>query len=133
MWDLAAGKVDTVLTHHKKGVRSLVFHPREMTFASGAADNIKKWNLPEGQFLRNFRGHNAIVNTLAINDDNVLFSGADNGSMHLWDYKTGYCFQKLDTIVQPGSLDSEAGIYAAAFDRSGRCGQLAVPTPATPR
>lgn len=88
---------------------------------SGAADNIKKWQLPEGQFLRNFRGHNAIINTLALNQDNVVVSGADNGSMRFWDYTTGYCFQKLDTIVQPGSLDSEAGIFASSFDRSGRC------------
>lgn len=124
LWDLAAGKVRSVLTHHKKGVRSCIFHPREMSFMSGAADNIKKWQLPEGQFLRNFRGHNAIINTLALNQDNVVVSGADNGSMRFWDYKTGYCFQKLDTIVQPGSLDSEAGIFASAFDRSGRCAPL---------
>lgn len=43
----------------------------------------------------------------------------DNGSMHLWDWKSGYCFQKLQATAQPGSLDSEAGIFATAFDMSG--------------
>ena len=39
--------------------------------------------------------------------------------MHFWDWRSGYCFQKLQTTAQPGSLDSEAGIFAATFDMSG--------------
>ena len=39
--------------------------------------------------------------------------------MHFWDWKTGYCFQKLHSAAQPGSLDSEAGIFMACFDVSG--------------
>ena len=109
-----------MLTHHKKAVRALVSHPKEYTFVSGAADNLKKWKLPEGTFLHNMSGHDSIINTLALNADGVLFSGADNGSMRMWDYHTGYCFQQMDTVVQPGSLDSEAGIFAATFDQTGR-------------
>ena len=36
-----------------------------------------------------------------------------------WDWRSGNCFQQGQTIPQPGSLDSEAGIYALAFDKSG--------------
>jgi len=54
-----------------------------------------------------------------VNADNVLVSAADNGSMHFWDWSSGYCFQKIQAQVQPGSLDSEAGIYAVQFDQSG--------------
>ena len=39
--------------------------------------------------------------------------------MQFWDWRSGYCFQKMQTTVQPGSLDSEAGIFAAVFDMSG--------------
>ena len=46
-------------------------------FASGAPDNIKVWKLPDGNFLQNFSGHQAIVNTVAINSDNVLVSGGE--------------------------------------------------------
>jgi hypothetical protein len=83
---------------------------------------------------------------MAVNRDNVLVSGGtfftnhlsifdlsqgigigigmwyvgncagDNGSLMFWDWKTGYNFQQLQTIGQPGSLDSEAGIFDAAFD-----------------
>ncbi len=44
---------------------------------------------------------------------------ADNGSLYFWDWKTGYNFQRLQTIPQPGSIDPEMGIYAMTFDHSG--------------
>jgi pleiotropic regulator 1 len=119
LWDLGMGKCVSTLTHHKKGIRALQMHPTEYTFASASADNIKKWKLPHGEFISNFGGHNTIINTVALNNNNVFVSGGDNGSMVFWDWTTGYPFQKLDTIVQPGSLESEAGIYASTFDKSG--------------
>ncbi len=39
--------------------------------------------------------------------------------MHFWDWKSGYNFQTGQTKPQPGSLENEAGIFAACFDRSG--------------
>jgi pleiotropic regulator 1 len=119
LWDLAAGRCAATLTNHKKSVRALVNHPSEYSFASVAADNIKVWKHPHGQFIRNISGHNAIVNCATINQDNVLVTGGDNGSMYFWDWKTGYNFQQHQTTPQPGSLDSEAGIYAVKFDKTG--------------
>ena len=87
--------------------------------ASASSDNIKQWQFPDGNFVQNISGHNAVVNSISINQDDVLFSGADNGSMKFWDWKSGHCFQDLQTTVQPGSLDSEAGIFASTFDKSG--------------
>ena len=120
LWDLVAGRASAVLTNHKKAVRSVLVHPREYTFVSGAADNLKKWKMPEGKFLHNLSGpqahHNAILHGLAVNQDDVFVSGADNGKIHLWDWKSGYNFQTLETVAQPGSLESEKGIYACAFD-----------------
>jgi pleiotropic regulator 1 len=77
LWDLAAGKTMGVLTHHKKGVRALAVHPTEFTFASGSTGSIKQWKCPEGAFMLNFEGQNAIINTLSANADNVLFSGGE--------------------------------------------------------
>jgi len=118
-WDLAAGKSKVTLTNHKKSIRALVLHPTQYTMASASADNIKQWKFPDGNFMQNLGGHNAILNCLAVNSDGVLVSGGDNGSMHLWDWKTGYNFQRMQATVQPGSLDSEAGIFAMTFDHSG--------------
>ncbi|KAJ6000930.1 hypothetical protein N7481_001339 [Penicillium waksmanii] len=119
LWDLAAGKSMSVLTHHKKGVRALATHPTEFTFASASTGSIKQWKCPEGAFIQNFDGQNAVINSLAVNDENVIFSGGDNGSMCFWDWKTAHQFQSIDTMAQPGSLDAEAGIMASTFDRTG--------------
>ena len=56
------------------------------------------------RFLKNFSGHNSIINCMAINEDNVLVTCGDNGTIQFWDYDTGYCFQKTKTIVQPGKI-----------------------------
>ncbi|CAH8568536.1 unnamed protein product [Schistosoma curassoni] len=119
LWDLAAGRTIACLTNHKKSVRAICIHPTQNAFVSGSPDNIKQWKLPNGVFLQNLSGHNAIINAITVNQDNVVVSGGDNGSVHFWDWKSGYNFQRLQAQVQPGSIDSEAGIFALAFDRSG--------------
>ena len=79
LWDLAAGKTMTTLTHHKKSVRALAIHPTEYSFASGSAggNNIKKWKCPEGTFVFNFSGHDAIINTMSVNAEGVFFSAGE--------------------------------------------------------
>ncbi|KAG8467219.1 hypothetical protein KFE25_000535 [Diacronema lutheri] len=119
LWDLAAGKSRATLTNHKKAVRALALHPTEYSFASGSADNIKKWRCPDGEFMQNLTGHNTIINDLVVNEDGVLVSAGDNGTLQFWDWRTGHCFQQQMTIAQPGSLEAEHGIYTAVFDRSG--------------
>ncbi|KAL5528930.1 PRP46 [Sanghuangporus baumii] len=121
LWDLAAGKTMTTLTHHKKSVRALTIHPTEYSFASASAggNNIKKWKCPEGTFVFNFSGQNAIINTLSVNSEGVLFSGGDNGSITWWDYNSGTAFQTMDDIPQPGSLEAESGIFCSTFDMTG--------------
>jgi pleiotropic regulator 1 len=84
----------------------------------GGSDNIKVWKCPEGRFLRNISGHNAIINSVALNKDGVLVSGADNGTLNFWDYRSGALFQQEESKVQSGSLSSEAGIFAIKFDKS---------------
>ncbi|CAN8065453.1 unnamed protein product [Agarophyton chilense] len=120
-WDLAAGKCSATLTNHKKGVRALAAHPREFSFASASADSIKTWALPGGMLMRNLNGAHGkkLVNALAINEDGVLASGGDDGTVAFWDYSSGHCFQKARGVVQPGSLECENGIYGLAFDKSG--------------
>lgn len=118
LWDLAAGKTMGVLTHHKKSVRALTLHPTEYTFASGSTGSIKQWKCPEGAFMQNFEA-NGIINTLSANEDNVMFAGADDGTVSFYDWKTGHRFQNTQSIAQPGSLEAEAGVMCSTFDRSG--------------
>ncbi|MBA0612554.1 hypothetical protein Godav_013149 [Gossypium davidsonii] len=120
-WDLRYGKTMSTLTHHKKSVRAMAPHPKEHSFASASADNIKKFSLPKGEFLHNMLSsqQKTIINTMAVNEDGVMATGGDNGSLWFWDWRSGHNFQQAQTIVQPGSLDSEAGIYALAYDVTG--------------
>mmetsp|Transcript_27245 Transcript_27245/g.35322 ORF Transcript_27245/g.35322 Transcript_27245/m.35322 type:complete len:139 (+) Transcript_27245:98-514(+) len=94
-------------------------NPKEFSFVSAAADNIKKWQARDGVFLKNLSGHNTIINCMAVNEDGVLVSGGDNGSICFWDYSSGYSFQRIESVVQPGSLDCEAGIFALTYDVTG--------------
>ena len=97
------------MTNHKKSVRALTLHPTQYTFASAAPDNIKQWKFPDGKFflysilapkrllgnfIQNISGHNSILNAIAVNSDGVCVSGADNGSMQWFDWRTGYNFQR---------------------------------------
>lgn len=119
LWDMRMGKSLTTLTNHKKSVRALAVKMDGSSFASGATDNIKQWSLPDGQFIQNLSGHESIINSLACNQSDVLVSGADNGTLFFWDWRTGYNFQRLASPAQRGSIESEAGILATIFDRSG--------------
>ncbi|XP_010259551.1 PREDICTED: protein pleiotropic regulatory locus 1-like [Nelumbo nucifera] len=119
-WDLRYGKTMLTLTHHKKSVRAMTLHPKENCFASASADNIKKFNLPKGEFLHNMLSQQkTIINAMAVNEDGVMATAGDNGSLWFWDWRSGHNFQQAQTIVQPGSLDSEAGIYALSYDITG--------------
>ena len=89
------------LTHHKKSVRAVVLHPKLYMFASASPDNIKEWKCPEGKFIQNLSGHNAIVNCMAANADGVLVSGADNG-MGFFKVSTGKSLlESWDTTFLP--------------------------------
>lgn len=74
----------------------------------------------QGVFLHNMlQQQRAIINAMAVNEDGVCATGGDNGSLWLWDWRSGNCFQQQESIVQPGSMESEAGIYAMSFDQTG--------------
>jgi pleiotropic regulator 1 len=136
LWDLAAGKTLATLTHHKKSVRGLALHPREFAFSCGGSrDSLKKFLFPNGVFLHDFRplrsrslsqepttfrtAANTIVNCIATNEDNVMVTGSDDGYLEFYDWRSGQAFQRLESPPQLGSLDSEAGIFACHFDRTG--------------
>lgn len=120
LWDIVAGKSMKVLTHHKRTVRSIATHPTEFSMASACTDDIRSWKLPEGQLLTNFNSDSTgIINTLSINEDDVLFAGGDNGVMSFYDYKSGHLYQSQDTIKVSGSSDSEKGILTSCFDQTG--------------
>ncbi|KAL8438866.1 hypothetical protein Efla_005346 [Eimeria flavescens] len=122
LWDLSAGKCQATLTNHKKSIRTLSLHPTEYTFATCGADKIKVWRCPLGAFERNIEGVNSIPNCCAIRAEDgnkaSLVVGSNNGQLHFFDWASGYKYQTVQSRVQPGSLESENGIFCCAFDKS---------------
>lgn len=64
-------------------------------------------------------GHNSIIDSMAINDDGVLVTGGDDGTMKFWDWSSGYNFQSLVSQPQPGSIAAENAVFSLTFDKSG--------------
>lgn len=120
LWDIIADKSIKVLTHHKRSIRAMNFHPTEFSMASACTDDIRSWRLPEGSLLTNFESHTCgIINSLAINQNDVLMAGSDNGMLSFFDYKSGHLYQSLRTVATEGSLESERGILTSSFDKTG--------------
>lgn len=67
----------------------------------------------------NHRCYGSILISIQINQDNVLVSGGDDGSLKFWDWESGYNYQDILSQPQPGSIAAENGIFALTFDRSG--------------
>eukprot|EP00762_Andalucia_godoyi_P000019 ANDGO_02333.mRNA.1 Pre-mRNA-splicing factor PRP46 len=64
-------------------------------------------------------GSTKLIHTMSLSPDNVLAIGTDSGGLHMVDWRSGALFQSLQTIPQPGSLESERAILATCFDMSG--------------
>ena len=120
LWDLRNGKQLGVLTNHKKTIRALVQHPKLWSFISASSDAIFQWNGETAQFFKEFKSHNSVINSLAINEDDVMVSVGDDGSIKFWDFNSGKCFQETKSLNQPGSLESECGILDCSFDITGK-------------
>ena len=120
-WDLRTMKCMTTLTNHKKAIRSLCINSNnEYTYLSAAADNVKVWKCPQSIFLRNFNKRpNSIIETIKMNQDNIVVTGHQNGILKFWDYKSGYNYQTINIKPQPGSLQSENGVNQCTFDVTG--------------
>ena len=93
----------------------LLYFPR-YAMASASPDNIKQWKFPEGVFLQNMSGHNAIVNTLSLNQDNVLVSGGK--IIDLIGIYIQYCFYYLCLAYFWTSCDMMIQRYQVKFSAS---------------
>lgn len=119
IWDLRTGTCTAVLTNHKKTIRKLAAHPKLFSFISASADAIYQWNGVEAKLHKEFRKHDAVITGLALNEDGVMVTAGDDGTMKFWDFDSATIFQEAETTIQPGSLAAEKGILDISFDRTG--------------
>lgn len=118
LWDIRKQTTQLALTHHSKSIRSMVMHPEEATICSGdSSGSLKQFVLPGGDLLNEFGLNEGIINSVAVNADNQLFAGYDDGKMELYDYVSGNLIHTHHTKPTPGS--SESSIYASCYDMLG--------------
>ncbi|CAI6791369.1 AIF_HP2_G0051610.mRNA.1.CDS.1 [Saccharomyces cerevisiae] len=76
--------------------------------------------ISRGSLLTNFESEKTgIINTLSINQDDVLFAGGDNGVLSFYDYKSGHKYQSLATRENGRLSEGERSVLCSTFDKTG--------------
>ncbi|EPQ54156.1 WD40 repeat-like protein, partial [Gloeophyllum trabeum ATCC 11539] len=109
-WDVC----NLVLEGHTGPVRALSFYPDGSRLVSGSEDNdLRLWNLADGQCLMHLCGHSGPVNSVAVSGDgNYIASGSDDGTIRTWHAVTGQCL----TVFKK----TRGGVISVTFSSDGR-------------
>ncbi|KAJ7896292.1 hypothetical protein B0H14DRAFT_499903 [Mycena olivaceomarginata] len=112
LWDLVAGKTHVTLT---PSTRSRSTRSSTPSRRAPREQQHQEVDVPRGrvcvQFWRARRD-----SEYARDECRGGFSGANNGSITLWDYNTSTSFQKMEDVPPPGSLE---GVFCSTFDIMG--------------
>ncbi len=57
----------------------------------GTDYNISVWNITKRKLISTFKGHNAEVLTLLLDQNGMLFTGGCDNTLRIWDTETGKC------------------------------------------
>lgn len=79
------------------GHRLFDFNGRFIVFTEGKV--IKVWDASEKRELYSLTKHAADICALRL-EGSLLFSGDENGVVHIWDVKRGYCIRRIEEKVE---------------------------------
>ncbi|XP_039613049.1 notchless protein homolog 1 [Polypterus senegalus] len=76
IWDTVLGKCEKILTGHTQSVTCVKWGGDGLLYSSSQDRTIKVWRAHDGVLCRTLQGHAHWVNTMALNTDYVLRTGA---------------------------------------------------------
>ncbi|CAG5129326.1 unnamed protein product [Candidula unifasciata] len=116
--------VKTWRSVHNAPVTSLTFDPTITLLASGSADfTVKVWDIVQGYFTHNFRGHTGVVRVMAFHPDSQrlqLVTAAEDYNIRVWDLKTSSCIVTsqchVSLVTSLAFAENGATMYSAGKD-----------------
>eukprot|EP00835_Amoeboradix_gromovi_P004487 NODE_352_length_10276_cov_0.244178.p3 type:complete len:356 gc:universal NODE_352_length_10276_cov_0.244178:1133-66(-) len=115
IYDKRNGEMIKGLTQHMNGVRSLVAHPTLNCFFSASSNNIKVWKFDTYSHFNDLECENGIINSLSCNES-TLVAGNESGQLQFFDTEIMRKIYTIQSLPQPGSLDSESAILKCCFN-----------------
>ena len=119
LFEVESGLLLSTLSGFRGPVGALAFSPDDNKLAVGAGDlftpgEIVVWDIAEDEELHSLTGHHSAISSLDFSGDGgMLASSSSDGSIIIWDMKTGEAVHTL--------IDNEQGhpVHAVAFHPSG--------------
>lgn len=126
LWNVHNGfENHIVMRGHSNAILQVKFAPTDPTkiLTASADKSVAWWDIIEGDRIKKLTGHTSIVNCCAMSKSGVPlgFSGADDGTIKLWDMRDRRCGGTLEHSYQILSIDSSPDgnkIYAGTIDDS---------------
>lgn len=104
VWDTETGENVSTLSGHDKSLEEIVFSPDTTEIATAGDDGqVIVWNAASGRPIRTLIKHSSTTDhyraySVAYNrDGSLLATGNDNGTMQIWDPKTGIEQKRLQS------------------------------------
>ncbi|KAK7083122.1 Notchless protein 1 [Halocaridina rubra] len=111
IWNTKLGCCEKVLSNHVKGITALRWGGEGLIYSASQDRTIKVWRAVDGVMCRTLQGHGHWVNTLALNTDYVLRTGAFEPQTLM---KTG-----PETLPEEERLECSEKRYQVALKASG--------------
>jgi predicted NACHT family NTPase len=114
IWDLKTGICLRQLDGHTSWIQEIALGSNQ-TIASASGDRtVKLWNVM-GECIQTLHGHTDWVETVSFSpDDQLIVSGGIDGSIKVWDVKTGECVKTLtDRPYEGMNITGVKGLAAA--------------------
>ena len=126
LWNVIAGfENHLVMRGHTNAVVQVKFSPTDPTkvMTASADKSVAWWDIIEGDRIKKLTGHTSIVNCCAMSRSGapIGFSGADDGTIKIWDMRDRKCAGTLEHTYQILSVDSSPDantIFAGTIDDS---------------